>query len=157
MSKKSLNMWLVALITLLIAFVTFLLWKMTARKNTKSYLEELEGTKYQAYKPFIEAMAKHESGNYTNGLSREYNNIFSMKVPSQRPFERSGETRPFPEGIFSAYNSKEQALRDLMLWMNYTRMPDNLTTVDSFVQALRKRRYFEQDLAAYTKGVKRWM
>jgi hypothetical protein len=115
-------------------------------------------SRYRKYGKFLDAMAKYESGNYTNSLSTKYNNIFSMGFPKSRKATNIGKTPKLYEGQFmSVYRSRNQAVADLLLWFEYNNFPAGLTTVDGFVRALKENGYFAQDEDQYLNGIKSQM
>lgn len=106
----------------------------------------------------IEAMAKHESGNYSNRLTRDYNNIFSMGFPSKRPARNIGSSKaktnnPLEPANWSVYNSFDQALEDLLLWFDYTKFPTNISDPLTFANALKMRGYYTDSLTNYYQGL----
>lgn len=105
--------------------------------------------------PFFDAMAKHETGNFTNTLTK-YNNIFSMGVPFVRPFTRIGTVK-VGNMVYSTYRNTEQASQDLIKWMDWTRFPTNLTTSTQFATQLKQRSYFEDNLNNYINGINRFL
>tara|TARA_Y100001980_G_C14555446_1_gene343978 strand:+ start:5347 stop:5676 length:330 start_codon:yes stop_codon:yes gene_type:complete len=107
-------------------------------------------------------MAKHESGNYTNTLSTKYNNIFSMGYPIKRPAVNAGSTPLDGAGkdepaLFSVYKSRDQAIEDFILWLDYHNFPTNLTRVEDFIAGLKDKDYFTQDEKTYLEGVRTWL
>lgn len=82
-----------------------------------------------------------------------------MGFPTVRPAVNMGSTDIGTPGepIFSVYKSRDQAIKDLLLWMDYTKFPTNIGTIDSFVEALKDRDYFQQDKKEYLEGVKKWL
>lgn len=142
--KKSLPL----LVGLLMLYVLFL--------RTKSQSKEIEtvfrGTEYQNLVPLIIAQAKHETGNFTSSLFRNHNNMFGMKVPVKRKSFRNGET----ENGFSTFANTKDSARDFLEYLRSVNFPKN---VDSFqyVAALKNRKYFEDALGNYLKGVQSWL
>lgn len=150
--------WLIILAVFLLISLGFL---QQSKANPKLSLR-LRTSKYRKYADWIDAMSKYESDNYTNTLSKKYNNIFSMGYPSVRPAKNIGSTPLDGAGdqepdLFSAYSSRDQAIEDLLLWMDYKEIPNNIGTVESFVAALKDKKYFAQDEKTYLEGVKKWL
>lgn len=118
----------------------------------------LVSSPYRRYRKYIAAMARHESGDFTNTLSTKYNNIFSMGYPTRRPASNQGKTPKMIEGIFhSVYKNYDEAVKDLMLWFDFVNFPKDLSSVDTFAQALRDKGYYTDTVANYTRGLKTWM
>lgn len=125
-------------------------------RRTKSPNKAIErvfmGTEYENLVPLIIAQAKHETGNFTSNLFRNHSNMFGMKVPVKRKSFRNGET----ENGFSTFASITDSARDFLEYLRAVNFPKN---VDSFqyVAALKNRRYFEDTLGNYMKGVQSWV
>lgn len=110
------------------------------------------------YAKWIDAMSKLESGNYTNTLARKYNNIFSMGRPYTRPRVNNGYTEETFEGQqMSIYSSYDQAIQDLILWLDYFNFPTSLSTVEEFVSELKRDGYFELNEEDYLSGLKQYL
>jgi hypothetical protein len=60
---------------------------------------------------------------------------------------------------YANYTDIEQSAEDLLLWLAYVNIPicTVLLTPESYVYRLKQARYFEADLAQYTKAVRSWM
>lgn len=113
--------------------------------------------RWRPYATWIEAMARHESGNFTNTLSKNYNNIFSMGFPKFR-MNVATPSGFYTEGQQMArYDSWDLAIEDLMLWFVYKDFRTDITTVGLFVQELKINGYFTDSVDNYLNGVKRWL
>lgn len=119
----------------------------------------IAGGKYNKtdYRKWIEAIAKHETANYTSRLYKEANNLFGMGMPSIRP------TLATPSGIqiegqeMARYPSKQDSIKDFLLWLNYQNCPDTFTGPDQLIQFMKDRSYFTESYENYLKGVESWM
>lgn len=114
---------------------------------------------YAELTKYIEAMARHESGNYKNRLSQEYNNIFSMTKPTIRPqisLSSTGFTGQIDNQFnrWQIYENYTQAIKDLLLYFNYTSFPKKIDSVEKFAFELKKRGYFTASLQEYINGLK---
>lgn len=96
----------------------------------------------------ILAQAKHESGNFTSNIFWENNNPFGMKCPRKRPTTCIGTNRG--HGVF---NSIEDAVIDYVWWMEFNNIPFNEKNTRKYVQLLKNKRYFEDDINRYYKAV----
>jgi hypothetical protein len=108
----------------------------------------LANSKFAGLKEYIEAMARHETGNYTSDLYKRANNLFGMRVPTKRPFERSGVTNNY-----SSYCCNEQSIRDFILYLDFVKFPTEVKDDWQFVNELKKRSYFEDNIINYYRGV----
>lgn len=112
--------------------------------NSKS----LERSKFKGLTKYIEAMARHETGNYQSDLFKRANNMFGMRVPKVRTFERVGTSNNY-----SVYCCTDQSIRDLILWMEFTKFPPLVRDSLDFVSELKRRAYFEDSIGNYLAGV----
>lgn len=107
------------------------------------------GSKYLALQPYIEAQARHETGNYSSALSTDQYNLFGMKKPVSRAFIGSKDSG----NQYMSYQSYSDSVRDLFLWMDYTGFPVSVSGSAQYVAELKKRGYFTDNLFTYLKGV----
>lgn len=146
------------LITLLALSLIFLIGRNILRTKPISS-KRIQNSKYSGLAKYIEAMARHESGNYTNRLSKQFNNIFSMGFPTVRPSVNIGSSKaltqnPNEPSNWSVYKSYDQAIEDLLLWFDWTKFPTNISDPLSFATALKSRSYYTDSLANYYNGIK---
>lgn len=146
------------LIILLVLFVVSLGLISQAKAKPANSLR-LALSPYAKYAKWINAMARYESGDYSNTLTKEANNIYSMGFPSQRPAVNIGSFALPGAGIdepplFSKYKNYDQATQDLLLWFKYNKFPTNIGSVESFVHALKDKKYFALDAQSYLAGLK---
>lgn len=138
-------------IILLVLFLPFL-GLAIARKKEGAFSKSNLGD-YAQYAPWIEAMAKHETGNFKSRIFRELNNAFGMKNAVRRP--QLGRQAAGEE--FRRYKDIDESVRDLIVYLDFVRFPKNLDTIDMFVRNLKKRKYFEDSYFNYLNGVKSWL
>ena len=138
------NVWESMPIFVVILLVLFLLWMMFGRAQSGQTPEEainqtFLGTKYQKYIPNIIALSRIESGNWTNTLTREANNIFSMSKPYKRNYVAVGTfQRPNIDDnqLFLKYSSYKQASEDFYLYMQYVNFSTGYDTCEEFNKAI---------------------
>ena len=75
---------------------------MKIKKQPVTSSRVLRNSEYAPMAELMEAMARHESGVYSNLLATDYNNIFSMKEARKREFVREGVV-PFHALRYSGY------------------------------------------------------
>lgn len=108
----------------------------------------------------IKAMWRLESGSGTNSISRNHNNIFSMKQTFKRPnaWQYLTPTIESDGNIpFVGYNTVKNAINDLALWFTYNGIFDIPKDPAAFVKRLKKKKYFTTSEAEYLAGIKRFL
>lgn len=100
----------------------------------------------------ILAQAKHETGNFASDIFWENNNAFGLKQPRKRPTTCIGTNRG--HGV---YKSLRDNVTDYVLWMQMAGIPYYEDNVWRYVSLLKKKRYFEDDLYRYYRGVKHFV
>lgn len=148
-----LNTWGALLVGFLVWFVLFLKRgkKQISNLNLRPINQDWMGSKRLALLPYIDAQARHETGDFTSRLAVELNNLFGMKRPVIRPFFGSGGQ----VGQFAEYENYRQSVQDLMAWMDYTGFPLAVSGSAQYVAELKKRGYFEDSQQNYLNGVNR--
>lgn len=54
------------------------------------------------------------------------------------------------------YSSIDDAVKDILLWMDYTKFPKETLSLRSHIDEMKKRKYFAEDLDYYLKAVIAW-
>lgn len=104
----------------------------------------------------IVAQAKLESGKFTNKLSREGNNVFSMRHPSKRPTLSLGPLlRAEGRCCYAAFSSIETAVDDYILYMKHFNVPDTFVTTRDYARYLKSKGYYECSVEQYTNALNR--
>lgn len=99
---------------------------------------------------YVVAQARHETGNYTSRLCLIDNNYFGMRPAVVRPTVRLNK---ITETNYAIYRNLEDSVLDLSLWFDYNRLPKSFYSAVAYVNALKKKGYFEAQEAEYAKGV----
>ena len=118
-----------------------------------------KGSKYNKsdYRRWIMAQAQHETGNFNSRLSKDFNNLFGMGVPKDRPFLGYG-SGIVTEGMErAAYATPAQSVADYIEWLDYTNFPVNITDPGTFVNELKKRKYFTDSTDNYLNGMNNFL
>jgi hypothetical protein len=104
------------------------------------------------------AQAKLESGNFTNKLTREHNNLFAMRHPSRR-LTRSLGPHAKAEGRkgYASFATIEDSVEDFILYLEFCKYPTKITDVDQYTKLLKKKKYFESSTIKYSKGIKHYL
>lgn len=110
-------------------------------------------SKYRNLAPFIEAQARHETGNYTSNVYKSLNNPYGMKVPKIRKFLGT-PSNIISGGIpYAKYKNLETAHRDFLLWLDFSNAPTEFRNALEYVSFLKSKGYFEDRIQNYYKGV----
>jgi len=86
---------------------------------------------------YITAQAKFESGYFNSTIYLENNNPFGMKLAKQRFTTASGTNRGH-----ACYPSIHDAVKDFVLWMEYSGVPKDITNLEAYVNLLKQKGYF---------------
>lgn len=158
-SASGLALFLMSALGLLIAAI-LLLRHLGRKRNPEKWIRKImssEGFSSQEI-DFWVAVSKHETGNYTSSLCKNYYNIFGMAVPTKRDSLRNGKV--WVEGdqqYMSTYANFYDAVLDQLIWIHYTNFPTNITNIDVFVDTLRKDGYFTDSVSAYKEDLKKYL
>lgn len=102
-----------------------------------------------ALSKMIVAQSRHETGNYTSRLFKEYNNPWGMMHPLKRTTASAGAN---PSG-FATYISLSDAARDYVYYLQALDYNETYPDVRAFVSELKKKGYFEDNLTTYMSSV----
>jgi len=116
-------------------------------------------TKYKSLTPYILAQAKLESANFQSSIYQKINNPFGMTSPSKRPSVgyRSDVYEKNSTVPMQGYRNDTQAIKDLLLWMDYTKFPSVVSGADEYARELKKRGYYTSSESDYAKALKSWL
>lgn len=105
----------------------------------------------------ILAQAKHESGDFTNSLTRKHNNLFGMLHPRSRP-TLSLDGSAWAEGRkgYARYESLEASVADYLLYKKFVNAEDK-PDAKAYIYQLKRLGYFTDNTGNYLGGVKRYM
>lgn len=82
-----------------------------------------------------------------------------MTSPSKRP--SVGYRSDVYEGNntipMQGYRNDTQAIKDLTLWMDYTKFPKTVASADEYARELKRRGYYTSSESDYAKALKSWM
>lgn len=137
-------------------------------------------SKYSNLARYWYDLAKMETANFSSNLFLKSNNPWGMKLPEKRQTTAKGATTGatgrdasnwydwlWTPGIIKAevnksrewakYDTLEEAVKDIILWMDYTAFPTATPSLLTFVQELKKRGYFGgEEVDSYYKKIKAW-
>lgn len=98
---------------------------------------------------YITAQAAHETGNFTSKIFKENNNLFGMKKPAVRKTYAIGENKGH-----AVFKDITDCIKDFQIYLSNFKYLSNYSSIDNYVQELKRKRYFEADLQEYKNGVK---
>lgn len=133
--------------------IVYLLFRSSPMKN-EAISNALKGSGYEELEPYIQAQAKHETGNFTSRIYLQNHNLFGMRFPSSRD-----TTAIDNRDNYAYYNNDEDSVKDLVKWLEYTGVDKNPApkTLTAYVAALKRRGYFEDSIKNYMNGLKSWL
>lgn len=100
---------------------------------------------------FIVAQAAHETGGFTSDIYKENNNCFGMKLARVRKTTATGENKGH-----AVYRNIENCIEDFKIYyINFQYLPA-YQDIKAYVEALKKRGYFEDNFNTYYLGCVSW-
>jgi flagellum-specific peptidoglycan hydrolase FlgJ len=114
-------------------------------------------SKYRALIPYIEAQAKHETGNFKSVVYNSMRNLFGMKHPTHRPSVGVKGMAASDGGNYQKYSSDAESVHDLLLWMDYTKFPTQVKDSAEYAEQLKARGYFTAGLTEYKNALIHWI
>lgn len=142
----------------LLLFLFLMRNRKTVVKNPHPFLKTaltqvLASSPYSGYVEYWLAVSKMETGNWTSELFKMYYNPWGMKMPKVRPTTATAQT---PKG-WAIYSNLYEASKDILLWMEYGKFPKHITSLESFINALKTKGYFEEPINKYLNLVNVWI
>ncbi len=101
-------------------------------------------------------IARMESGQYTSIMYREHNNMWGMSYFRHGKRPTNGKYRIYHKGKptrFAGYYSKEEAVQEIVFYLDAANYPKDLGTLDELLKLMKKKKYFEEPLWYYKKAV----
>jgi len=134
---------------LLLGFLTALLLLLSIRKKSP-FPKEIYLTEGQMR--VVEAIAKHETGNYTSRVYKENNNLFGMKNPKRRQTTSKGADY----NNYAIYDNIDDSVEDFILWFKFHKAQIS-EDLEQTVRFMKDKGYFEDSFENYFNGTKRWL
>lgn len=98
----------------------------------------------------ILAQAKHETWDFTSKIFIENNNVFGLKQAKKRKTTCTGTNRGH-----GTYASIEDCVLDYIYYMENRKIPFHEISARKYVNLLKKKGYFEDNLERYYNSVKK--
>jgi uncharacterized FlgJ-related protein len=103
------------------------------------------------------AVARHETGNFTSALFRDFNNAFGMGQPSERlTLSLGGTPRKYEGQNMATFATVRDSALDILLYMRARKYPTRFATPTGLVSFMKSKGYFKDSLQNYSAGVNRY-
>lgn len=96
------------------------------------------------------AVSKFETADFQSRLFKEDNNLWGMKLAAIRPNTQAGAGG----SGFAKYNSVEDSIEDIILYLKWFKYPKDFAFPDEMVGYMKMKGYFEEPYSYYLNGVK---
>jgi uncharacterized FlgJ-related protein len=159
----SLNLLIMRKVTTIVFFVCVFLMFTVAHCAAQNYEAKIDSVcKAHKIAPFttklIIAHAKVESGNFTNNLVKNHNNLFGMKHPSVRPTKSTGgKARAEGRTGYAEFKTDVDSIIDYLLWLEYHNEVRIYKTTDQYVAMLKKHSFFGSTYKEYYNAMKSFL
>ncbi len=100
------------------------------------------------------AQAAHESGKFTNTLTVKHKNVFSIMYSTRRKNLCLGGNA-WAEGRkgYCSYSSIDSSARDMLLYMEYRKIPKTFKSITQYSKFLRKKHFYTASEKLYAGAV----
>lgn len=153
-----------SLVGLLILLVVYLLMRLSKGNSSKvknvpdnisdAFDRVFDNSPYKLLKENWLSVSKMETAGWKSNLFREALNLWGMMKARIRPTTATGIYLSGRE--WSRYTTVEDAVKDILLWMDYTNFPRKQMSIEQHIQAMKDRGYFEEPIEQYLEAVKAW-
>lgn len=149
------KLWLIGLLTLLTFSTT--LSQSQRDYERKIFNQSLALGADSLTSKIIVAQAMHESGDFTNALTRKHNNVFGMQHPRVRRTTSIGAygDAEKKKNIYASYRSVEDAVKDLFLYYEARKINKKQHSISRYVRVLKSKTYFKGSEEKYVQNMRR--
>lgn len=102
------------------------------------------------------AQAKHESGNFRNPLTKNWNNVFAMLHSSKDPYSKGNWAKAEGRSGYAVYNSIEESVYARIWYSRKWNYPDDASTGE-YVRHIKSKGYFTGDQQKYIDALRKWI
>lgn len=115
---------------------------------------------------WIIGQSAHETGYqgkpWNSPVFHNLNNGFGMLHPSRRKTLSIGKGSNQPNfdggGAYATYHNLSDSAKDLVLWLNYNKIPwKQINSSDDYISFIKRKGYFGATESSYLTGVKYWI
>jgi uncharacterized FlgJ-related protein len=106
----------------------------------------------ETFAEIVVSQSAHETAGWSSAVYRSNKNGFGMRFPRIRKTTAIGE-----KGGYANYESVADSFKDIVLYLEYSRVPKAVQdSVSSYTQFLKMRKYYEDEFSNYADGVAAW-
>ncbi len=129
-----------------------ILWLRFRSQNPMEVIQKEMGQVMNPYNVRLwQAVAKHETGNFTSAIFNENRNLFGMKLPKIRQTKAIGENRGHAK-----FSDLSDSAKDQLLYLNYVGYKQ-VDSPEALVTWMQSKGYFTDTYQNYLNGVKRFL
>jgi hypothetical protein len=99
----------------------------------------------------LTAQAMHETGMFKDNKYTVGCNAFGMKYPEKRETFATGQA---PNG-YAIFDSVDDSVKDLIMWLEYNGLPVEYITTDEFAQQIRDKGYYTAPFVTYASALRK--
>lgn len=104
------------------------------------------------------AQAKFESGNYTNSLFRNHNNLYGMMHPRKRTTKSiGGKARAEGKAGYAKFRSVEDSVEDMLIYLWDKEQMPRYTSTKQYVHFLKTNKFFTASELHYLHGLEYYL
>jgi len=100
------------------------------------------------------AVSAHETAMWSSELFLRANNLFGMKIPTERLSLRAGSYTIGKE-VYSAYATIEDSIKDFILYLKARMYANDFKTIQELTLFMQSKGYYTDSFANYSAAVKR--
>jgi len=123
-------------------------------KEIRDVLEE-EGLEPYVIELLV-AQSKHESGNYTNGLTK-YNNVFARHYHKTDTFATSAGAKAEGHSRFAKYPTIKNATLSQIYYLRRMKYSFEWKSTSDFANELKSKHYYEAPIEVYVSALNRFI
>jgi len=106
------------------------------------------------------AQAVHESGRFTNSLTKKYRNVYALtecvkncRYKGRKTLSLGGHGYAEGRYGYSTYHSIDSAAKDMLLYLEARKIPTTFCSVTEYSKFIKAKGYYEASESLYSKAV----